>query len=239
MDLPPSLARVFPGEFTVTPPLISLLTANLVTIALAVLENWDLATVFFIYWVQSVIIGVFTVVTLLSADPADLGPDAEMAKVTTPDGKTVASIPSRIILFALAGFFAVHYGLFHFVYFSFIVEGGIFGPVNFGAPGIPLSCGLFFANHLYSYFYHRDGTRKDGEFITRTFTEPYNRIIPMHLTIIFGSMIVLVLEVLGITTTMPVLVFFLLLKTYLDVKMHIRKHYEDAHPDEPKMYVGF
>ena len=48
---------------------------------------------------------------------------------------------------------------------------------------------------------------------------PYARIVPMHLTIIFGSVL------LSLTTTPKVvLVFFLLLKTAADLAMHFSEH---------------
>ena len=72
MDLPPFLQKVVPGEIADDPPLMSLIAANLLTIAFAIIGNWDLATVLFIYWAQSVIIGIFTVVSLLSADTESL-----------------------------------------------------------------------------------------------------------------------------------------------------------------------
>jgi hypothetical protein len=78
-----------------------------------------------------------------------------------------------------------------------------------------------------------------AHYITGAFFRPYNRIIPMHMTIIFGSIVVLVLQLLGFTTVLPVLVLFLILKTYMDIRMHLRKHYETAHPDEPVQYIGF
>jgi len=37
-------------------------------------------------------------------------------------------------------------------------------------------------------------------------------------------MVILVLTLAGITTTLPVLVLFLAIKTYTDVEMHVRKH---------------
>ena len=46
----------------------------------------------------------------------------------------------------------------------------------------------------------------------------------MHLTILFGAFLIVVLEILGITSTMPLLVIFLLLKTATDLWMHIGKH---------------
>jgi Family of unknown function (DUF6498) len=46
----------------------------------------------------------------------------------------------------------------------------------------------------------------------------------MHLTIIFGAIIVSVLSVAGIESTLPVVVLFLILKIYADLIMHIKKH---------------
>jgi hypothetical protein len=124
----------------------------------------------------------------------------------------------------LAGFFALHYGLFHYGYFSFIVESGLFGSVNFSNPDNYIACGLFFANHLYSFLYHRNDVRQSLTFIAEEFFRPYQRIVPMHLIIIFGSFVMFALHVIGINASLPVLVLFLLLKTYTDLDMHQQKH---------------
>lgn len=234
---PVIITRAMTGDLIHNYPVVSLIFANLVTIALAILGNWDLATVIFIYWAQSVIIGIFTVLSLLGADTAALG--ADLQKPLHEQGKT-DKIPHGFTWFyqcLLAGFFALHYGLFHWGYYGFIVESGIFGPVNFTDPGIWLSCGLFFANHLYSHITFRYRGAKGGEYVTEQFITPYRRIIPMHMTIIFGSIVIVVLEALGITSTMPVLVLFLLLKTYSDISAHRIKHYREENPDAPVQYL--
>ena len=59
MEPPVILTRVLPGDLIHNFPVLSLIFANLVTIVLAILGNWDLATVMFIYWAQSIIIGIF------------------------------------------------------------------------------------------------------------------------------------------------------------------------------------
>jgi uncharacterized membrane protein YdbT with pleckstrin-like domain len=56
------------------------------------------------------------------------------------------------------------------------------------------------------------------------FTGPYYRIIPMHFTIMFGAIVIIVLGIAGITSTLPVLVIFLLIKTAADLAMHLHKH---------------
>lgn len=236
MKIPKAFHEIVPGDFTGNPPLVSLLVANLVTIVMAVAGNWNLASILFIYWAQSVIIGIFTVITLLDADTGALAATMDRSIAEHGGSRKISTRYVGIYKCFLAGFFAVHYGLFHYGYYSFIVDTGLFGPVNFADTGIRVSCGLFFANHLYSFLYHRGSQPKDAMFLTEEFFRPYNRIIPMHLTIIFGSVIVLVLEVAGITTVMPVLVLFLVLKTYADLGTHMRKH---RSPDEPVALIGF
>jgi hypothetical protein len=51
---------------------------------------------------------------------------------------------ARYSKYLIAGFFALHYGLFHWGYFEFIVDSGLFGVVDFSNPGVWASCGLFF-----------------------------------------------------------------------------------------------
>ena len=236
MEPPVIATRVLPGDLIHNFPVISLIFANLVTIVLAIIGNWDAATVMFIYWAQSVIIGIFSVVSILGADTESLRENLQ--KPIDERGGT-DKVTSRFAWFyqcLLAGFFTVHYGLFHWGYFSFIVESGIFGTVNFADPGIWLSCGLFFVNHLYSHLTYRHKGPKDYRYVNEHFFTPYRRIIPMHLTIIFGSIVILVLEVLGFTSTLPVLVLFLLLKMYSDIHAHLIKHYQEENPDAPAQY---
>jgi hypothetical protein len=239
MNIPPEFSRILPGDFESSPPILALIAANLVTIILAVLENWDLATVLFIYWAQSIIIGAFTVISILSADTELLA--ADMGTSQAEHGGTT-EVSSRYVGFykcAMAGFFTLHYGLFHWGYYGFIVESGIFGTVDFSNSGIWASCALFFFNHLYSHLYHEGDGIRGSAFINREFFEPYNRIIPMHMTIIFGSIVIVVLGIIGITTVMPVLVIFLALKTRVDIGMHLRKHLGLTNPDQPVQLIGF
>jgi len=238
MSLPPFLLRIVPGDIKINPPLVTLLAANIITIALAILEGWDLAMVLFIYWAQSVIIGIFTVFTLFFADTAALAADMGRSQKEAGGNPVVSERYVWFYKATLAGFFALHYGLFHWGYYSVIIDSAIFGTVDFTDNLIWVSCALFFFNHLYSYIYHRTSERQDGVFITREFIQPYNRIIPMHLTIIFGSILVLVFSLAGIPATLPVLVLFLLLKTWMDIRLHIRKHRELTSPDDPIQFIG-
>jgi hypothetical protein len=144
MQLPSALSRVLPEDFSTDTSLQALLAANIITIILAILENWDLATVLFVYWAQSIIIGIFAVITILGADTVALTADMNRATADKTWKQAVWS-ERGVGLYkgVMAGFFCLHYGLFHFVYFSFIVEGGLFGPVDFSNAGIWAACALF------------------------------------------------------------------------------------------------
>jgi len=234
MKIPPALSRIVPGGFEVTPPVITLLCSNIITIVLAVAGNWDAATVLFIYWAQSIIIGIFTVISLIRADTAALTADISQSAEGNVSVGMMNRYFARYYKYFIAGFFTFHYGLFHVVYYEFIVDSGFFGVVDFSSPEVWASCGLFFVNHLYSSLYYRHDERKGGGYIAEEFTYPYSRISPMHLTIIFGAIIVSVLSAAGIESTLPVVVLFLVLKVYADLIMHIKKHAGKSPPVIPE-----
>jgi hypothetical protein len=233
MKILSALSGIIPAEITFTPPVVSLLIANGITIILAVGGNWDAATVLFIYWAQSVIIGIFTVISIINADTAALSSDMGMSLEARSGLGFLITCFARYNKYLIAGFFALHYGLFHWGYFEFIVDSGLFGVVDFSSPEVWASCGLFFINHLFSSLYYRHDERKGGNYVAEEFTRPYSRIFPMHMTIICGAIVVSVLSVAGIESTMPVLVLFLVLKVYADLSRHIQKHTIDQEPPVP------
>ena len=77
-----------------------------------------------------------------------------------------------------------------------------------------------FVSHGFSFFHNFIGR---GEYRGRTvkdqMSEPYSRIIFMHLVIIFGGGLTLVL---GEAT--PVLVLIIAVKILFDVRAHLREH---------------
>ncbi len=189
----------------------SLAFSNLLTLVLAIAEDWPLKTILFIYCGQNIIIGFFNVIRILGVRRMDTPrqPDVEVPRVVT---------------YFLAGFFTLHYGLFNFGYFQFIGR-----PAAAEWGWIWLSLGVFLAHHLFSFQQH---LRKKigGEDFGRLMFFPYLRIFPMHLTIIFGGFFMLLLRH-GLAEK-AVLAFFLLLKTNADLNMHRIEHMaEDRTPD--------
>jgi len=181
----------------------SLLFSNLITIAIALLEHWNLRTVLFIYWGQNIIIGFFNVLRLLSIKDFNI-----RGNVAQPFPAWVRLIP--------AGFFALHYGFFHFGYFQFI---GLADARDW--KWVWFSLIIFFLHHLYS-FRRNFPKEADAWSFARLMSFPYLRIVPMHIIIIFGGFITILLR--NEFADRLVLIFFLLLKTNTDLRMHQAEH---------------
>ncbi|MEI6296692.1 MAG: DUF6498-containing protein [bacterium] len=188
-----------------------LLLSNFQTIFFAIKDGWNPVTIMWVYWFQSVIIGIFSFIKLLQLKETGGTKNQE---------DNLSRILDRGLGFFMAFFFLFHYGFFHFVYAMFL-SSGIFtnevGTISMPAEFnyILLSAFIFLINHLFSYFYNR---KKDVEkqSLETLMTFPYLRIIPMHFTIIFGS-------ILG--GALPI---FLILKTLADGVMHIKEHASDT-----------
>lgn len=222
-----------PSDITV----ISLLAANLLTIVIAVLQQWDVGETLFVYWVQSLIIGLFAVTRILLF-PADLLRESPSFQKALSGTHTFCPAKAALaVKLFLAGFFSLHYGFFHYVYFEFLSLFGLLAGISLSDPLLLLACGGFFAHHAYSFFYHRQYTAPAGEYLKETFTYPYHRIIPLHATIIFGGFISLVAMAFSVDLSMVILVFFLGVKTVVDVRTHVRKHEEEG-DNPPILYPG-
>ena len=103
-----------------------------------------------------------------------------------------------------------------------------------------VSLAFFFFHHLFTLLWSWKATPKGGQFMPGSILQPYNRIVPMHLTMFFGFSITSLLSALGIETLLPVLVVFIALKTYMDIRMHIVLHERQEHPEKRQdLFVWF
>lgn len=182
--------------------LASLLISNIIVILLAIVQKWDISTVLWVYWMQSIIIGFFQFLRILSLKNFS----TENFKI---NNQSVS--PTTQTKTFTAFFFLFHYGFFHFIYAIFLFNFFTKQPVDLTF----LSLGglIFFLNHFFSYQHNKIIDEQKVQNIGTLMFSPYARIIPMHLIIIFGA-------ILGQTT----LIIFLLLKTIIDLIMHIIKH---------------
>lgn len=155
-------------------------------------------TIIWLYWCQSVLLGIFNffdMATLKNADVSNMTINGRPATARQAKG-------------CLPFFFLVHYGIFHFVYLIFLTIDFKLSNVNFSILkwailGLLLNQLIHFVQNKTKYSHI---PRKIGSM----FFTPYLRIVPMHLTILLPKFI-------GWT---PVLTF-IILKTIFDLLGHI------------------
>jgi hypothetical protein len=182
-----------------------LLFSNLITIGIALKEDWSLATIVIAYWVQSCIIGFFNVVRILSLKDFSLGSvrfDTQFTFITEK------------IKYVIAGFFAFHYGFFHLAYGVFLFAFAFIYAYEADVLHIMVVSVIFFFDHLFSFRYNKKRDEKKKRSILRLMFFPYARIIPMHIVILF----------FGFSFGERPLLIFLGLKTLADVAMHVIEH---------------
>ena len=186
----------------------ALIATNLAVIVWAAIQKWSPITLMWIYWAQSIGIGVVTFITILA-----------LKQFSTKDYRLNREpcTPTRATKIKTVVFFVFHYGLFVTVHAGFLASGtGVsvrFGPVvTAGA--------MFFASQLIAFLQSRKQDDRLRPNIGKLLMFPYARIVPIHITVLAAKG----LEEFGITTEgLATLLPFLCLKTVVDVVMHARE----------------
>jgi hypothetical protein len=182
----------------------SLVAANLIALGIARVQGWSMATLMLVYWTQSVIIGVANVFRMLALERFSTENFTINDRPVDPTPETKRQV---------AAFFALHFGFFHLIYFFFLMGMAQGAPLF--TPWIWACTATFALNHFWSYRYNRDQDRLGTPNIGTLMFTPYLRIVPMHLTFIFGDVF---------THARAGLLLFGALKTGADVAMHIATH---------------
>lgn len=188
-------------------PVIAAIVLNLVPLVGVVFWGWSAFALIFLYWLENVMIGARTVVSMAST--------AAYGAV-----RAVAAI-------AFAAFFTMHYGLFCFVHGTFVVA--MFGGQTVGGDtvlGLWSTMQALFAAEpglltgfasivlwqvvQFALFIWRGGARDANPLALMG--APYPRIIVLHLTIIFGGFLIMLLN-----QPLAGLVLLVLIKAAFDV----------------------
>jgi len=204
-----------------TPSAWVLIAANLIPVGGVLFLGWGVFDVLLLYWTENVVIGLFNVLRMLMAQPAD--PASWIAKLL------------------LVPFFVVHYGMFTAVHGFFLVAlfqeqtagWGLPGPAGSLAdtvvgiiaavidrPGALLVVGSLVLSHGYSFVANYIGRGENLKVsLQQLMTRPYARVVVMHITIIgMGFLVIL-------TGTRVVGVLLLVtLKIAVDLRAHARDH---------------
>ncbi len=207
--------------------LLGILLTNLATLVVALWQDWSVLQLMWPFWIQSLVIGWYARQRMLklTAFSTEGMRIKDRAVEATPETRQ-----------RVAGFFALHYGLFHLVYLFFLlaltlttdaqgfievtnestgnksmVHVGRVHPFDFLVFAV-LALG-FLRSHGASHREHVQADLANSPKLGTLMMLPYARILPMHLTIILAIP-------LGGGATW----FFVLLKTAADLLMHRVEH---------------
>ena len=153
-------------------------------------------TIIWIYWMQSVLIGLFNFVDLMTIKNPD---ETSMKMNNQPVTKSNMG--------CAAWFFLFHFGFFHFVYAIFLLTSNLKGA---NGKIILITTGIFLAESTIQLIRKKRIPETEKVNVGKMFMTPYLRIVPMHLVILLPSF-------LGITAS----IIFLVLKMIADIGMYL------------------
>lgn len=195
--------------------LTALVVANLIPLVGTLFFGWSAGSILVLYWAENVILGGYTVLKFWSV------PRAEGENFLVP--RVLVSL-----------FFCFHYGIFMLVHGAFTLmiassgegpgrglDGGPAaliaylsdGGVGYALLGLALSHGVSFVVN----FWIGDERRRVG--ISQLITQPYGRLVVMHVAVLVGGFGLTLLGSPG-----PALAALVALKIGLDVRSHRREH---------------
>ena len=181
------------------PSTLSLIFSNLVVIFFAIVDGISANEVLWIYWSQSVIIGIFNFIKMITLKDYS-------TEGFRQGNKQV--LPTRATAISSAIFFLFHYGFFHLIYAVFL---GAFSE---------FSAGVFFISYLIEFINSRKEQPDELPNLGAIMFAPYARIIPMHLTIILGGFIGAAGSMFSTNTNLSIIVLFIGIKTVVDLITH-------------------
>ena len=200
-----STSNIEPVSLT-SPSSLMLIIANLVPVAGSLFWGWNLAHVMVLYWAESAVIGIFNVCKIVVI------------------GRWTALLAGPFFLGHFGGFMAIHF-LFLYTIFVKPPQNGDASTGNLAEVAelfviLWPALAALFISHAFSFYKNFLGRREYiGRTVNKQMTEPYSRIIFMHMVIIIGGGLTMFL---GNPT--PVLLIVLVLKIVFDVRAHLKQH---------------
>lgn len=192
-------------NLVLSPSVIVLVLANLVPIFGVLFFSWDLFQIMFIYWAESAIVGIYSLLKLIISRPL-------AGLLYTP-------------------IFLIHFGIFMRVHLIFIFA--LFKPEIVSKSFLPewevifsflemsmIPIGLLILSHGFSFIFNFINKKEsEGKSIEDFMKMPYMRIATMHFTVILGGILLLIFKapVIG-------LIFLIFLKTATDATSHLEEH---------------
>jgi hypothetical protein len=189
-----------------SPSTLALLGANLIPLAGVLLLRWNLGQVMVLFWAENAVVGFYNLIKLV--------------------------LVARWSALVYGPFFTAHYGGFmagHFVFIYYLFVRGVQRTGPEGPAGtalaevfVPLwpALAALLVSHGVSFVTNFLGRR---EYVDRDvrdlMSEPYKRVIILHVTIIIGGGLILILG-----SPLPALLLLVVLKTVVDAQAHRTEH---------------
>ena len=179
----------------------------------------------FLYWLESAIIGVFTVLKMLRTEGNLVSNESIKMTINGETVKAPQANPFSAKLFYVP-FFTIHYGLFMIVHLVFLLAffgSTLFtlnssGSLDFGGVLVGFLSLVF--SHAMSYRINFIGK---GEYkvlnASQLMMSPYPRIIVMYLTVLFGGFFAMFSG-----QSVTALALLVILKTAVDIASHSFEH---------------
>lgn len=191
-----------------------LVISNLSIIFFAAVDGVSILEILWVYWIQSVIIGIFNFIKMISLK------EFSTEGLKQGNKQVPATTGAKI---STSFFFLFHYGFFHVVYAIFLSSAF---PQFFGSESRSNSSNfifyaalIFLINYIIEFIYYLK-EREPNPNLGKMMFSPYGRIIPMHLTIIFGGFVGMGGSLFSLDGGFTLIIFFTLLKTFIDVISH-------------------
>jgi hypothetical protein len=149
-----------------------ILISNLAILIIAVFQNQSISSLVLLFWAQSLFIGIFNWLRILS-----------IKHLSSKYGILKNSVPNIFLKFFIASFFAIHYGLFqlvHLVFILFILN--YFS--DFSSDVSILLIVSVFVGELFQFIQNFRSDRNVERNIVFIMFLPYPRILVMHAFII-------------------------------------------------------
>lgn len=208
-------------------PLLALLAANIIPLWGVIVLGWDAFYIVLLYWSENLAVGFYNILKMACAGVSQ--PVEHLGKLF------------------LIPFFTLHYGGFTAIHGSFVLmlfkrgEGDamlgrkawpcffvflqmLLGVIKQAYSVMPTAMkyalAALFVSHGVSFVHNY---LIKGEYASaspqKLMASPYARVVVMHITIIFGAFLTM-----AIRSPTAVLIVLVVLKTILDVKLHLREH---------------
>lgn len=219
--------------------LLTLLLNNLIPLLGVLFLGWELYPIILIYWIENGVVGLFNALKMAFAQgqTPTSARETQFREWLGPQNLALVQLISRIFFI---GFFLIHYGIFWTVHGVFVQtlfsEWSAFGsrgnvPMGASPFGMFSSLsavigarwgiiGAMIVSHGSSFVQNYIGR---GEYTIATpaklMSEPYGRVVVLHVTILVGSILVA-----SLGEPFYGLLLLIGLKTAVDLWAHLREH---------------